>query len=1829
MVGISSASSIKYGNYEVIKTNKDTAEKVKSDLGLVDLGTTKDNVLDLTNPDKLMAELTQDKVKFIKVSEGLYLKLDLSNPAETKKLLADIKNSIKKEKNLGQDFSPLVFEKALGLQTTAKSLFQAPEKAAVNKYNEVVMANSRVKDLEFYTNGLEKLNNQIAGDTEYFLENPETGNKDIDKDLGKVRENIDSLFKAFRRDLFSNTGQYGNIDPLRELEYSNNPGFKVMEALQNLIPKDYKPGKPLPPEKMKEVEALLEKVDKKSPEYEKLKDLVNTLKPALEMLAYEKRVIPGYYTERKTIQKAEQLAHDNPGKAYGIVDGGRGADFMIVEYPASLAKEKLHQVYNSAGSLVAFSALEGDQVKTASRLADKKISSGVLSSDFRSSIGDKRDKVDPRALDDPARQTEILNKVSDKAVEIVSNQYNSVLKRYNDWTTDYPDNPPPGNQDPNVATVEKSDLVNLVFQLGKSGRRDIEDQVAQLFKVERRSTGTDLRAAQISEFHDAYEKAGTREQKLAVIHQYKDLFDGLKASVKECIPKIEKERTKLLTGERPEAGFTALKDYPSVRQEVYRQLGFKLDSGKFPPIQSDDMAGYSALKLDETIYKENAANFTSTAELVYARRVDEWDFKDKAVRGTETAGIVVGSIIATLVFKIPPVWAAVGGAAVGSGLEIADAKNEADKTRVKYYGNFAGEKDMQQADIKFGLSIVSGILNIGAAAVGARLNSESILKGLGQDFLINLTQAGVDPSTYYGAKSAGEVFERIKSSMTTNVVMGGTLSGIHVAGGKVLGKVAEHFQAMKGQKVEARINSETGELLIKPKGAPDSQAVKIPKENIQKAEDGKLEFKVPGSDALVSMDVDTVKLGFLKKTGEVQPPPSPAKAPQKNIGKVPDFKSGDKLILKGKGNKEFSVIEKKPDGKMVIQEVDNNGKAVGKAYPISKEHQGNFEKAPVVSTAKTDPNIPAFKDADKTQPDIKIKGTDPDKTQPNIKINEITDPDKTQPNFKVPAQDTGTFKTGDKLRINGGTEDAVYSVIGKEKDGRIIIQKMKSDGSLEGNLVAVPKDKESVLYPAKEVKQGNTIKTPEGRQITVDKLNPDKTVDISINGRKFQVSLEALEKLKDPMVSNKPGINEMLGFHKGAEISNGTSKFKINDIKADGTLVVEKGGNKYNISPETADMIRKGETVPPGLKIGETIRAEHGWEFLILDKEPSGKVRLLYDSPSGPNRKYTINPLVLEALAKNANTPAPQLAKDLGFKIGDTINVPGERKPFKVVDFKADGTMVLANMDKIKQIHLKAFSEIEIKQPLKNPGTVTPLPTAEFNKKVPLPESKESYNRTEIDLKGDGEKWAVTGYNKDTGMAVLEKTEVKAPLYKEDPPGNFILEAGQPGKTDHIKITSSDPYKLKPGDIVTDDNGFKWRVDTINEHNSERVGLSRVERIEVEGRKLINDFVDKGKATVHSEVKPSAKIIDRVKLAVQVEIRKTLNPDNLETVKLVGENNVSVDLGNVPKKQEIFRQSEARIKGLDPLVQFSDLKKGDIVKNAGGLDCEITEINWKEKTVKFKNLSTGAETPKPMGLIHDPVEAFEVKMSVKLPGNKTHEMHILIPTEGKAALTDEMKKAVENLRKTIEKLPAGEIDNLKKIKINTKANLDDAMWHEQGKFKEGQGSYATGGSSEINFYPVSHKDLHEINPNFFETLHDTIAHELGHLIAKKHYNSYVPDKNWERAMRADRTFTTGYSQTGHEEDFAETVAKYILSDGGKKAIPGEHPNLREKYGERFKILDELFKANPKEAQLIKAQVGETVHFAKMGAAGAGAAVIVSGTGILVINELTKDDKEKK
>ncbi len=90
-------------------------------------------------------------------------------------------------------------------------------------------------------------------------------------------------------------------------------------------------------------------------------------------------------------------------------------------------------------------------------------------------------------------------------------------------------------------------------------------------------------------------------------------------------------------------------------------------------------------------------------------------------------------------------------------------------------------------------------------------------------------------------------------------------------------------------------------------------------------------------------------------------------------------------------------------------------------------------------------------------------------------------------------------------------------------------------------------------------------------------------------------------------------------------------------------------------------------------------------------------------------------------------------------------------------------------------------------------------------------------------------------------------------------------------------------------------------------------------------------------------------------------------------------------------------------------------------------------------------------------------------------------------------------------------------------------------------------------------------------------------HETGHLIAENLWHSKNnPSLEYARAVALDGRFVSGYAlhqydeifenfATNLPEDFAETVAAYISSDGGR-LIPG----LREALPNRFAVLDRVF-----------------------------------------------------
>lgn len=85
----------------------------------------------------------------------------------------------------------------------------------------------------------------------------------------------------------------------------------------------------------------------------------------------------------------------------------------------------------------------------------------------------------------------------------------------------------------------------------------------------------------------------------------------------------------------------------------------------------------------------------------------------------------------------------------------------------------------------------------------------------------------------------------------------------------------------------------------------------------------------------------------------------------------------------------------------------------------------------------------------------------------------------------------------------------------------------------------------------------------------------------------------------------------------------------------------------------------------------------------------------------------------------------------------------------------------------------------------------------------------------------------------------------------------------------------------------------------------------------------------------------------------------------------------------------------------------------------------------------------------------------------------------------------------------------------------------------------------------------------------------TFWHEMGHAYWRHFYRQHELEDRWFSAIATDNNYISSYAKTNLEEDFCETIAFYILDDGGK-----HYPALRSRLKERYLILDDIFGQHP-------------------------------------------------
>jgi hypothetical protein len=137
---------------------------------------------------------------------------------------------------------------------------------------------------------------------------------------------------------------------------------------------------------------------------------------------------------------------------------------------------------------------------------------------------------------------------------------------------------------------------------------------------------------------------------------------------------------------------------------------------------------------------------------------------------------------------------------------------------------------------------------------------------------------------------------------------------------------------------------------------------------------------------------------------------------------------------------------------------------------------------------------------------------------------------------------------------------------------------------------------------------------------------------------------------------------------------------------------------------------------------------------------------------------------------------------------------------------------------------------------------------------------------------------------------------------------------------------------------------------------------------------------------------------------------------------------------------------------------------------------------------------------------------------------------------------------------------------------------------------------------------------------------------MGHNWAEKALGSLDGDGAWRRAVEADgpQNLPSRYAGNNLGEDLAESVRLFVCSNGGRDKVydvmSGQEisgATLRQRYGNRFRVLEAHFDRHPSEMMALKKEFWGT--FARVVAVAGGA-----GVGAVVVNELRKllDEEEK-
>lgn len=139
-----------------------------------------------------------------------------------------------------------------------------------------------------------------------------------------------------------------------------------------------------------------------------------------------------------------------------------------------------------------------------------------------------------------------------------------------------------------------------------------------------------------------------------------------------------------------------------------------------------------------------------------------------------------------------------------------------------------------------------------------------------------------------------------------------------------------------------------------------------------------------------------------------------------------------------------------------------------------------------------------------------------------------------------------------------------------------------------------------------------------------------------------------------------------------------------------------------------------------------------------------------------------------------------------------------------------------------------------------------------------------------------------------------------------------------------------------------------------------------------------------------------------------------------------------------------------------------------------------------------------------------------------------------------------------------DKVPLVLRKNVKMIEFLDIYNPNDEFWEKEYNIKNFI-SFATAGNNRITFWRNGDMSKSKIQDVIFRTY----CHESAHILDKKGILSKSDD--WIKAIAKDKEYPTEYAQSSLREDFAESVAEYLIH---KKDFKTRCPN-------RYKIIKKI------------------------------------------------------